>query len=318
MHQYIIKRYKLYLSFQLLFMEMMDEKKKHKKRPSRSQEKKNKIYFSSSPKDLTALPFHSPSLSSSPLTEAIQPSLYPSQVTPCSSYQYSKYIKERKEMLRSVWNEITILTQLHHTYIARYYQSWMEYHENDGNIMESVSTIAEEEHSAVNRPSSVSPKYLCIQMEYCGGRNLEFEIKSHEYQADKTIAWTYFRQILEALVYIHRNFVYHRSLKSSNIFVESDAYGRNIKLSDFGISHLLGYPLSDLDALYIPPEVESDCIYDSKSDVYALGILFFEMWYPFFHDLDEKIKVLTTLVQQHIFPDIFLQTVPTEVVVILQ
>ena len=89
-------------------------------------------------------------------------------------------------------------------------------------------------------------------------------------------------RILDALNYIHSRGVVHRDLKPENIMVDEQD---NIKLIDFGIagnagsrrltfakfSHTMGTPD------YISPEQVKGKRGDARSDLYALGIMFYEM-----------------------------------------
>lgn len=45
--------------------------------------------------------------------------------------------------------------------------------------------------------------------------------------------------------------------------------------------------------------------YDGKSDIFSLGIIFFEMWYGQFTTAHERFEVLTDLRQNHVFPEGF-------------
>jgi serine/threonine-protein kinase len=89
-------------------------------------------------------------------------------------------------------------------------------------------------------------------------------------------------RIAEALDYIHKHGVVHRDLKPENIMVDADD---RIKLIDFGIagqqgarrltfaklSQLMGTPE------YISPEQVKGKRGDARSDIYALGVMLYEM-----------------------------------------
>ncbi|KYF39107.1 eIF2 kinase IF2K-D (incomplete catalytic triad), partial [Toxoplasma gondii ARI] len=117
---------------------------------------------------------------------------------------------------------------------------------------------------------------------------------------------------LEALVYIHRNRVCHLSLKPSNVFLEPDAYGYNVKLGDFGITSLFSIVHnvhSPISRLYTAPELlgAADRKFASltmrdadKADMYSLGVLFAEMWgrHEMFGRSCSRIEFLTSLVKE--------------------
>lgn len=74
---------------------------------------------------------------------------------------------------------------------------------------------------------------LYIQMEYCGGSSLRDIIDKSSLWKNPDRIWTLLRQILEAIVYIHRQGIIHRDLKPPNVFLDAEG---DVKLGDFGLA----------------------------------------------------------------------------------
>jgi serine/threonine protein kinase len=87
-------------------------------------------------------------------------------------------------------------------------------------------------------------------------------------------------QALEGIDFIHATGVLHRDLKPDNILVLNE---NEIRLADFGLALLPGDEL-DLEELqngvgslaYLPPEMLEGKGYDTRSDLYSLGVCFYE------------------------------------------
>lgn len=88
--------------------------------------------------------------------------------------------------------------------------------------------------------------------------------------------------VCDALDYIHRNGVVHRDLKPENIMIDGDD---RIKLIDFGIAGQAGARRLTFAKLsqvvgtpdYIAPEQVKGKRGDGRSDIYAMGVMLYEM-----------------------------------------
>lgn len=119
-------------------------------------------------------------------------------------------------------------------------------------------------------------------MEWCQGRLLRQILDEGRIREDRAMAITC--RVLDALDYIHQNGVVHRDLKPENIMVD-EANNDAIKLIDFGIagdSEARRLTYANFTATlgtpnYIAPEQVKGKRGDGRTDIYAMGILLYEM-----------------------------------------
>ena len=118
-----------------------------------------------------------------------------------------------------------------------------------------------------------------ITMEYVEGRDLRAVLRDRgKIPTDETVE--IIAQVCRALEAAHSAGVVHRDLKPQNIML--DAKGR-VYVMDFGIAHSLETPgMTQTGALmgtpeYMSPEQARAMKVDARSDLFALGIIFYEM-----------------------------------------
>ncbi|CAD8203965.1 unnamed protein product [Paramecium octaurelia] len=139
-------------------------------------------------------------------------------------------------------NEVTLLKVLKHPNIIKYYSSFVQ---ND---------------------------QLCILMEFAENYDLQIYTKSNP---SNILNW--FTQLCQAVQYLHSMNIVHKDIKMKNVFLTKDGI---IKLGDFSISKKLDASLN-LTQLgtpyYLSPEICESKPYNTKSDIWGLGCLLYEL-----------------------------------------
>jgi serine/threonine-protein kinase len=120
-----------------------------------------------------------------------------------------------------------------------------------------------------------------LVLEYVDGTLLREYLRQHApLSVDESIKIA--TQLADALEYCHQHGVVHRDLKPENILLEADG---TVKLVDFGIALLQGARRLTFRRLssgvgtpdYMAPEQVQGDRGDARTDIYALGIMLFEM-----------------------------------------
>ena len=124
-----------------------------------------------------------------------------------------------------------------------------------------------------------SDRIQFIVMEYIDGFTLN-EYMEQEGQLDWRDAVHYILQILRALQHAHSKGIVHRDIKPQNIMMLQDG---TIKVMDFGIAKFAreegktGTDKAIGTVHYISPEQARGGVTDAKSDLYSVGVMFYEM-----------------------------------------
>ena len=130
---------------------------------------------------------------------------------------------------------------------------------------------------------SNKPKHMVnIVTEYADGGDLSEKIKEKKNKNNnftESEILDYFTQICLAIKHIHEKKIIHRDLKSGNIFLMKNGL---VKLGDFGISKRFQKTMDKAKTFigtpyYLSPEIINGKPYDSKSDIWSLGVLLYEM-----------------------------------------
>ena len=121
-------------------------------------------------------------------------------------------------------------------------------------------------------------KYFIV-MEYVDGKTLKSLIKKRG-ALNLTEAIDIMLQLTSGIACAHDSYIIHRDIKPQNVMILED--GR-VKITDFGIAMALNSnELTQTNSVmgsvhYLPPEQASGSGSTIKSDIYSLGILFFEL-----------------------------------------
>ncbi|HEY5264199.1 MAG TPA: protein kinase [Steroidobacteraceae bacterium] len=182
--------------------------------------------------------------------------------------------REAAAQLERFQAERQILARLEHSGIARLYDGGVTGDRRPFMVMEYVEgrSIA----------------------EYCEQRHATFEERLR-----------LFVQVCDAVAYAHRNLIVHRDLKPSNILVTASG---TVKLLDFGIAKLLDPQLARMTQAAVAPmtpicaapEQLTGAPITTATDVYALGLLLFELLagsHPWMTSGRSMLQALRTVLQ---------------------
>ena len=118
-----------------------------------------------------------------------------------------------------------------------------------------------------------------IIMEYVEGKTLKQLIKKRG-SITLSEAIDIMLQLTDGIAHAHDSYIIHRDLKPQNIMIKEDG---SIKITDFGIAVALNSTqLTQTNSVmgsvhYLPPEQASGKGSTIRSDIYSMGILFYEL-----------------------------------------
>ena len=147
-------------------------------------------------------------------------------------------------------------------------------------FLQEYELIAEIEHPNIVKiyDLGVSDDHAHIAMEYVDAGDLKRRISAGMNEPD---ALRYLGQIASALAKIHDVGILHRDLKPGNIMLRSDD---SIALIDFGLAKRMRLRMELTDEgeifgtpYYMSPEQGHGNGVDHRSDIYSLGVIFYEM-----------------------------------------
>jgi len=190
-----------------------------------------------------------------------------------------KKILLTQECANNTLKEVRVLANLNHPNIVRYFHSWLEAMRiSECNLIEQEEESDQEDENEVIRVNG-NQYYMCIRMEYC-----ESNLTKYLEASDRSKIGDFRNQIITGVSYLHSKGIIHRDLKPDNILI----YQQNIiKITDFGLAKTFTSgqlkKISSFNTtfagtmLYASPEQYEGKPYGTDTDIYSLGILFFEM-----------------------------------------
>jgi eukaryotic-like serine/threonine-protein kinase len=144
-------------------------------------------------------------------------------------------------------------------------------------------TIARLSHSGVVRiyDFDETDGLFYLALELIPGRDLWALLAEHEDILPLATSVRICRNILDSLDYIHRQGVIHCDLKPENVMVVDEQF--HICLTDFGVAsnsrakQTISEGIIAGSAYYLAPEVIDGQRADERSDLYALGVMLYEL-----------------------------------------
>ncbi|XP_035771144.1 interferon-induced, double-stranded RNA-activated protein kinase-like [Neolamprologus brichardi] len=200
--------------------------------------------------------------------------------------------------------EVRALSDLFHRNIVRYYTFWMQ----DTGYEWDLRGDSYDSYASSHHEGNSESKFLYIQMELCSENTLRdwIDEKNKESVQDSKRREESLRiaqEIVCGVEYIHSKNHIHRDLKPANIMFGVEG---EVKIGDFGLV------TSDDDdeertvckgtPSYMAPEQRSERKYDRKVDMFALGLIFFELLW----------KLSTGSERAKIWPDVRRQRFPED------
>jgi predicted Ser/Thr protein kinase len=119
---------------------------------------------------------------------------------------------------------------------------------------------------------------LYLAMEYLVGKSLQGLVEEQNILPVETII-PIFEQVCSALDHAHKNNIVHRDIKPANIMILNSGL---VKVTDFGIAKIMSMGMTQAGQIlgtpnYMSPEQVKGRKVDGRSDIFALGVILYEL-----------------------------------------
>jgi serine/threonine-protein kinase len=123
-----------------------------------------------------------------------------------------------------------------------------------------------------------------VIMELLGGLSLRQTLNDNRGRIPPPRALHLARQLLAGLAHVHAQGIVHRDVKPENLLVSNEpGFDDHLRIVDFGLAQLHDGPVPSAEfaagtpSYMAPEQCSRDAIADERTDLYAVGVLLFEM-----------------------------------------